>query len=319
MFRSRGRSSRSPFAMLLGALVVAVVAGAAGADPRPDPLAGIVAEALRANLSLAQERLAARRADAEAREARALFLPTVTAQTRLTRINDVLDLGTLINPAYAALNQLTGGDRFPTDLSLTLPQAHESKLELVQPLFNETVRANDALARARRDGRWAATAAAARRLAADAQVAYLQQAAARRAVEVFEASLALVSENLRVTEHLLEAGRALPEAVHRARAERADVEQQLAEARERALAAARAFNQMLVRPLDTAIEVVPDSAFDLPLGLSADASVAHALAAREELVQIDAGVRAAQSARRIATAAFIPSLAPICFAERPAK
>ena len=308
----QSRSLRSMVRGVLGAVLLAgSLAGAAGSDPRPDPLAGIVAEALRANLSYAQERLVERRADAEAREARALLLPTVTAQSRVTRMNDVFDIGTLINPAYATLNQLTGTDRFPTDLSLTLPQAHESKLELVQPLFNETVRANDALARARRDGQRAATGAAARRLAANAQAAYLQQAAARREVEVYEATLALVSENQRVTERLLEAGRGLPEAVHRARAERAEVEQQLAEARERALAAARAFNQLLDRPLDAAIEVVPDSAFDFPLSLSADEAVAHALAAREELGQSDASVRATRSARRIANAAFIPSLAAV--------
>ncbi len=297
--------------LLAAALLAGAVASAADAGPRPDPLAGIVAEALRANLALAQSRLEERRAGAEVREAHALFLPTVTAQTRLTHEHDLLDLGTLINPAYAALDQLSGTDRFPTNLSLTLPPAHESRLELVQPLFNETVRANDALARARRDAQHAATASAERHLAAEAQIAYLEQAVARRAVEIYAATLDLVDENQRVAERLLAAGRALPDAVMRARAERAEVEQQLAEARERALAAARAFNQLLDRPLDRPVEVVPDSAFELPLDVSADEAVAHALAMREELAQADAGVRAAEAGRRVATAALIPSLAGV--------
>jgi outer membrane protein TolC len=117
-----------------------------------------------------------------------------------------------------------------------------------------------------------------------------------------------VRENERVAERLLAAGRASPEAVVRARAERAEVEQELAEAREQQVAAARAFNRILARPLDAAVEAIPDSAFTLPLDITADAAVAHGLAAREELRQTDAGARAVDAAKRAATAGFLPSL-----------
>jgi len=46
----------------------------------------------------------------------------------------------------------------------------------------------------------------------------------------------------------------------------------------------------------------------LPLDITADSAVARALAAREELRQADAGVRAAQASGRAATAAFFPSV-----------
>src|SRR5207245_9889828 len=109
-----------------------------------------------------------------------------------------------------------------------------------QPLCNAGIGANYAVARARADGQRMQLAAAARQLAADVQIAYLQEASARRAIEIYEAALVLVQENERVAERLLGAGSATPEAVFRARAERADVEEQLAEARERKVAAARA-------------------------------------------------------------------------------
>jgi outer membrane protein TolC len=44
------------------------------------------------------------------------------------------------------------------------------------------------------------------------------------------------------------------------------------------------------------------------LDITADSAVAGALAAREELRQVDAGVHAAQAAGRAATAAFLPSV-----------
>jgi len=265
------------------------------AAQRPDPLGQLVAEALRTNLGLEGERLAERRVAAEVREARGLFFPSLGLQSRYSRLGGVPNIGDLINPAYATLNQLTGTNRFPTNINFTLPQRHESRLELVQPIFNAGILANYSVARARAAGQGMQLAAAARQLVADVQVAYLQEASAQ--------------ENERVAERLLGVGSATPEAVYRARAERADVEQQLAEARERLLAAARALNRIVRRPLDAPVEVVPDSVFDrLPLDITADSAVARALVAREELRQAEAGVHAAEGAGRAATAAFLPSV-----------
>ena len=298
---------------LLGSGVLACVlfAGAPAAleAQRPDPLGELVAEALRTNLGLEGERLAERRADADVREARGLFFPSLVLDSRYSHFDGVPNVGDLVNPAYTALNQLTGTNRFPTNIDLTLPQRHESRVRFSQPLFNEGIRANYSLARGRQDGQRMARAAAARQLAADVQIAYLQEASARRVAEIYDATAALVQESQRVAERLLDAGRATPEAVYRARAERADVEQQLAEARERHLAAARALNRILRRPLDAPVAVIPDSALALPLDITPDSAVAHALAVREELGQAAAGERTAVAARRVATAAFLPSVA----------
>ncbi len=297
--------------LLRATLVIVLFASASVAleAQRPDPLGQLVTEALRTNLGLEGERLAERRATAEVREARGLFFPSLGLQSRYSRLGGVPNIGDLINPAYATLNQLTGTSRFPTNINFTLPQAHESRLELVQPVFNLGIVANYAVARARADGQRIQLAAAARQLAADVQVAYLQEASARRAVEIYDATQVLVRENERVAERLLAAGSATPEAVFRARAERADVEQQLAEAREQQLAAGRALNRIVRRPLDAPVEAVPDSVFErLPLDITADSAVARALAAREELRQADAGVRTAQASGRAATAAFFPSV-----------
>jgi outer membrane protein TolC len=278
------------------------------AQDRPDPMGTLVSEALAKNLGLAAERLAERRAAAEVREARGLFFPSLGLDSRYSHFDGVPNIGDLVNPAYAALNGLLGQRRFPTNVDITLPQRHDSHLELRQPLFNAGILANYAAARGRADGQRLALLTAARRLAADVQTAYLNEASARRAAEIYSASLALVQENERVAGRLLAAGRATPEAVFRARADRSDLEQQLAEARQRHAAAARVLNQILRRPLEAPIDVIPDSALDLPLALDVASAVAHALAHREELRQVDAGIRTAQAGVRGATAAFLPSV-----------
>jgi outer membrane protein TolC len=295
-------------------LILAALAGPGTPVARgqqADPLGPLVAEALRSNLGVEQERQADRRAVAELHEARGLFLPSVTLNSRYSHLESVLNFGELVNPAYAALNRLTGTTQFPTNIDITQPRAHDTSVRLLQPIFNEEILGNYALARSQRDAQRMKLGSTARALAAEVQTAYLRAASARRAAEVYEASLDLVHENERVSERLLEAGRATPDVVYRARAERAKVEQELAEARERQTAAGRDLNRILRRPLDTAVEVMPDSVFEWPLPVSEDSAVANGLGVREELHEADAGVRAAQAEKRVATATYVPSLSVV--------
>jgi len=273
-----------------------------------DPLGDIVAEALRQNLAIAQENLAVDRAEAGVREARGRFLPSLTLDSRYSEQNGALNLGDFVNPAYRALNQLTGTNEFPTNLDVTLPFRHESRLRLLQPVFDPSVLAGHSLARHTRDGQQLQRAAAARRIAALAQTAYLDLASARSGRLTWEATLALVTESERVAQRLVDAGRATPDAVLRARADRSDVEQQLAEARAVEHAAARAFNQILRRPLDQDVEALPDSLLRFEITLTESEAIASALARREELAQTTAGIGAAQAGVRRASASFLPTV-----------
>jgi outer membrane protein len=96
--------------------------------------------------------------------------------------------------------------------------------------------------------------------------------------------------------------------VLRASAERSEVEQRLAEALEMEHAAARAFNQVLRRPLDQPVDELPDSLLLFDLTLTEHQAVLSALDRREELKQATAGIQAAGAAVRLATASFLPTL-----------
>lgn len=295
--------------VLVIAIAIALLANTSPPLAAQGPLDSLVAAALKHNRSLETERLAERRAHAEVAEARGLFFPSVTIDSRYSAQDGTLSLGDLLNPAFAALNDLRGTNDFPTNLDLTLPLAHESRVRLTQPLFNETIRRNYALARERHAGQDARRRGAARRLAAEVQIAYLSLGAARSAAAVYDASLALVAENERVTERLLAAGRGTADQVFRARAERSDVVQRLAEAREQVHSAGRLLNQILGRRLDTPVPSVPDSALTFDLAITEEAAVSGALARREELEQAGAGIGAARAGVGLATAAFFPTVA----------
>jgi outer membrane protein len=111
-----------------------------------------------------------------------------------------------------------------------------------------------------------------------------------------------------VAQRLVEAGHATPDGVFRARADRSDVEQRLAEARETEDAAARSLNQVLRRPLDVRVQHIPDSLLLFDIEVTESEAVAHALRRREELHQTGAGIRGAEAGVRLATASFLPSV-----------
>ena len=291
--------------LALGALALGLVATEALAA---DPLGALVKETLARNTSLQASRFAERRAAAERTAALTQWLPSLRVESRASRLHDVQDLGDFVNPAYSALNQLLGTPAFPTDLSLTLPRAHETHVRVTQPIVSEPLRASVSLAGAELAGERAALRASARRLAAEVQLAWLSAASAERLVGVQEAALALVREHERVSERLLAAGQVTPEAVHRARADRASVEQALADARERVSAATRELARIAGRSPDAPLDAVPDSVFERPLEQTAEQAVHSALTRREELAQAAQGERAAGAGVRIATGSSLPSL-----------
>ncbi len=300
---------------LLTVLAVAHTVGAANLMNAQQPLTArqlldrYVAEALTANLALAQQSAALERANAGVREANGRFLPTVGLNARYSEFNGVVNIGDFINPAYAALNQLTGESRFPTNVNATLPFRQETRFELTQPLFNDALFGARAAARAQRDLAGATRKGAMRQLAADIQQAWLGYASTVRAVETLEATVPLLDENVRVSERLIGAGQATPDVLLRARAERSELQQQIQEAKRQRSAAQRGFNVLRNRDEDTPIALADDSTLMHVDTLSRAALLAHALTHREELAQAGSGITLARAQQRMATAAYLPSVA----------
>lgn len=300
------RRAAATAVLSLAATAVATAQGPASARQLLD---GYVAEALTANLAIAQQSAALARATARVREADGRFLPTVGLNARYSEFSGVVNIGDFVNPAYAALNQLIGESRFPTNVSATLPFRQETKLELTQPLFNDALFGARAAARAQRDLAGATRKGAMRQLAADIQQAWLGYASTVRAVETLEATLPVLDEYVRVSDRLIGAGQATPDVLLRARAERSELLQQIEEARRQRDAARRGFNVLRNRDEDSAIALAADSTLLEVDSLSRSALLAHALSHREELAQAGSGISLARAQERIATAAYLPSVA----------
>lgn len=295
-------------AVLAAAIAMLLLMPAIARAQGTHPLDSIARLAIERNLAVRQSREAETQGELGVRQAAGLFAPTVEVNARYSELSGAMDLGDFINPAYGALNQLIGKPAFPTNIHQTLPFKQETKLHSVMPLVNGALFANLAAARAIRDLRGAELAAAKRKLDADTRISYLNYARAARAVDIYDAALKVVSENQRVAERLVGAGSATGDAVYRARAAVADVQQQRAEAVRMRDAALGALNLLLDRDANTPVPALADSLLPelRPLTL------AEALAAsqrREERQQAQAGAAAAKAQGRAATSSFLPSIA----------
>ncbi|HSL70095.1 MAG TPA: TolC family protein, partial [Longimicrobiales bacterium] len=188
-------------------IAAALACPAIVAGQQTGPLDGLVREALQRNLGQRQQELSAERGDAAVKQARGLFLPSVTLDARYSEVQGGLNFGDLVNPAYRALNQLTGSSQFPTNVDGRFPYAQETRARVVQPLFNAAIRSNYRWSVAQRGLQDARTRTAARQLAADVQLAYVNYAKSQQLISVIDATLALVREQVRVTERLLANGK----------------------------------------------------------------------------------------------------------------
>ncbi|MEM1041542.1 MAG: TolC family protein [Bacteroidota bacterium] len=328
-------------ALLAAAPLAAQPGSASDAQQRLD---AYVEEALGANLALQQRAFdlaASRHALAAARRQ---FFPALSVEARFSRAGGGrtvnLPLGDLLNPVYGTLNDLLAAEgqdpAFPTlaneEIEFLRDQEQDTRLRVVQPLYQPRLSAAVRLNRHLVASREAEVEAFRRALARDVRVAYFEYLQAGRAVAIFEAASGLVGENLRTAERLRRSDRVLADAVLRARAETFAVAQQVAEA-ERDRDLARSYlNALLNRPLDTPLEADEDATWDLPsaepgtwlqrTGSSQTAPVFGdpafgdvlaamqdaAVAQRFELAQLDAAIDAREAEVRLNRAAYLPGV-----------
>lgn len=280
-----------------------------GAQAQSRVLDDYVTLGLQQNLALKQQSLTVERSDAVKREALGNFLPSATLNARYTDFRGSgVDFGAFINPVFATLNQLTGSQNFPTNVNVRLPLRQETTVRIAQPVFNGAIIEGYRAASAARDAQGATHDAAVRSVAAEIRSAYLQHAKARRLAELRVATRALLEEQVRVMTRLIEAGRATPDALSRARAELSEAVQLQAEAAQLVSASAQSFNMMLARPLTDAVSTDSDTLGFGPMPTLDDA-LEVARAQRPELRALGAAERAAIAQRRAAQSAFLPDVA----------
>ncbi|MCX6214775.1 TolC family protein [Spirosoma sp.] len=303
----------------LGLLIPLSIAAQPASTNVSAVLEGYVREGLTNNLAIRQESLEISRVTESLNQAKSLFYPRVAFSPTYSlaaggrRLE--FPVGDLLNPAYKALNQLTGADRFPTNIEnvnqlLAPNNFHDTKFSVSYAIFNTDIQYNYLIQKQLLTSQQARRRVIENELRYTIATAYYQYLQTLDAIRIFESSREVLTELARLNEKLVRNNVATKEVVTSARYETSKLDQQLAVAQKNRETARAYFNFLLNRDLQAHIDV--DSSLTRILPESPENVVdlqRTALLGRQELSQVTSSLGAAQTAVKLAEAnANIPNV-----------
>ena len=252
-----------------------------------------ISEGLQSNRALKQRQLDYAAQLSALKEAKGLFFPGLSLNARYTVAEGGRQIdfpvGDMMNPVYSTLNILTSSMLFPQienqSFSFYRPSEHETKVSLVQPIFNTEIIQNYRIQQNHAEIAKIGVDRYERELIKEITKAYYGYLKAHNLVELADTSLSLVRENLRVSQRLFDNDKVTKDAVYRSESEMSKVEVQQARANNMLQASLAYFNFLLNRSLDTSIEHASEE--PQPPTVSLDDASLMAIQKRDELRQIE--------------------------------
>ncbi|NOR34390.1 MAG: hypothetical protein GQ579_06885 [Bacteroidales bacterium] len=252
-----------------------------------------IREGLTSNKRLKQKQLDYAGDLSALKEAKGLFFPDISVNARYTvaRGGRTIEfpVGDLLNPVYSTLNMLSGTESFPQienqEFSFYRPTEHETKVSLVQPIFNSDIVQNYKIKKQYAEVARIDVERYKRELIKEITKAYYDYKKAHNLLLLADTSLSLVQENLRVSQKLFDNDKVTIDEVYRSESELSKVEVQRAQANMLVEASRAYFNFLLNRSLDASVELMEERPV-LP-GVPLDEATRLALQNRDELQQIE--------------------------------
>lgn len=272
-----------------------------------------IKKGLDSNLALHQQHFDLQKAQLDLKRAQTLFYPQASLNSQYTlasggRTQDI-PIGDLLNGVYSTLNQLTSSGKFPQVENQTinfLPNDfHDTRLEIAVPVVNRDLYYNRAIKKELIQTRRADIDIYKRELVKNIKTAYYQYLQSGKAVSIYTNALALVNENLRVSDKLMQNNMTTKETVMRAKAQVSQVKASLIAAQNQQQNAIAYFNFLLNRPLENAIET--DSAIIEQVNTSVSAAL-DVPARREELAKLQSAQKVLSTSMKLNRSYFIPKL-----------
>jgi outer membrane protein TolC len=272
-----------------------------------------VKKGLDSNLLLKQKSFDVENAKLDLERAKTLFYPQVDFNSSYTlamggRTIDV-PIGDLLNNAYKTLNQLTNSSKFPQVQNQSirfLPNNfQDSKIEVGMPVYNPELKYNRAIKAEMINGSVAAINVYKRELVKTIKQAYYQYLQAEKAADIYTNALAVVNENLRVSEKLVKNTVATRDVILKSQAQVSEVQTSLAGAEEMKKNASAYFNFLLNLPFETPIE--KDTAIFNSLDTK-ETVTDEVPTNREELAQIKSGQKALETNLKLNESYKLPKL-----------
>jgi len=269
-----------------------------------------ITEGFGSNQSLKEQDFLLERSVYALKEAKSMFLPTVSFSTNYTKADGgrTIDVptGDLLNRAYSTLNALTGTNNFPQlqnqHIQLNPDNFYDAKFRTSLPLLNAELIYNKRIKTQQVDLQKTEVLLYKRELVREIKKAYYQYAKAENAIRIYQTSMALVKENNRINTALFKNEKVNRTAVIRSENEVSKINAQLITAQQNSKSAQSYFNFLLNKPLTDSIYL--DAISTLPDQLPHQGSVSG----REELSKIKLAMAINENTEGLAKSYLIPKI-----------
>jgi outer membrane protein len=274
-----------------------------------------VKEGIENNLALKQQKLDYKKSLYAIDEARSYFFPQLSINARATfssggRTID-FPIGDLMNPVYSTLNTLTASNNFPQvkneQIQFLRPFEQETKISLVQPVFNPTIYYNTKIKKELANSKSINKTIYQRNLVAEIKTAYFNHLKANKAVELIDETRKLVLENIRVNESLYANDKVTIDVIYRSKAELSKLDQQMAVAEKNVSITRRYFNFLLNKNLDSEILIEKTLGESLPT-IQGNSSPSDLASGRSELEMLDSYASANKLSQKMYGSDYLPTV-----------
>jgi len=282
------------------------------ASAQPSSIDQLIKTGLESNHSLKQHQIQLDKANAALHEARGLFLPSISFQAEYTyaqggrKLN--FPIGDLLNPVYGTLNQLTASNAFPqvenVDIQFLPNNFHDTRLRSSLPIVNAEIWYLNKIRQEAIQGQQAELMVYKRNVVRDIKSAYANYLKTLQAISIYQSGVDLLEKNLKLTQALVKQDMALPAAVFQVKAELSATQSKLESMNNDSRNAAAYLNFLLNR--DLATEIPNDT---LWLKTAGNQPSFNSFATqREEILQLQSGLKQTESLLSMKKAYYIPTL-----------
>lgn len=290
-------------------LLVPLLSGFGPAAGQDKMLETYIADGLRDNQGLKQQRFILERNLFALKEARTFFYPEVNFSTSYLDARGgrkiSIPIGDLLNPVYNSLNELTNSSAFPKvdNVSQTFNPRnyYDARFRTSLPLYNAELTYNTKIRKEQIHLQQAEVDVYRRELVKEIKVAYYACQQSGEAIRILENAVSLARENLRFNQALVKNDKAIRTVISRSENELIGLEARLVDARNQSVNAKAYFNFLLNKPLDTelAIEPANESAVLTDTGVTGR---------REELAKLESLSKLNALSGQLARAGALPRL-----------
>ncbi|RZM02588.1 MAG: TolC family protein, partial [Pedobacter sp.] len=268
-------------------------------------------EGLTSNQSIKQQHFVLEKSVHALKEAESLFRPQVSFSTTYTKADGgrTIDFptGDLLNGAYATLNQLTGSNSFPQlqnqSILLNPDNFYDARFRTTLPILNAELTYNKRIKQQQVDLQRTEVLLYKRELVKEIKTAYYNHLKAINAIKIYESSLRLVEEGLRINTRLFDNNKVNRTVVIRSQNEVSKLNASLIAAQKNAESARYYFNFLLNRTLTDSIP--SDAITTLPLQ---DQMLGNTVTGREELAKLGLAKAINSNLNGLAKAYFMPKV-----------